>query len=68
LRDKDSGVSTSDFNSANTNVNTEASQDVADRLLYEAINYSANEWFDLDKAILRLEEERKKARLIYSKK
>ncbi len=66
--DRDSAIATADFNSMSTSVNANASQNIADEMLAKTINRAADDWTDLDKALVRLEEERKKAKLFFNKK
>lgn len=65
--DFDTGVGTSDFASMNTQVNTYASQDKANELMVSAMNAALMDWDGLDKALVALNEERMKAKTIFSK-
>lgn len=66
--DMDTGVGSMEYASMNTYSSTYASQDTAEQIMVAAINAAADGWADLDKALLSLEEERKKAKSIYAKK
>lgn len=60
VADKKTGLGITDFFSANTQIDTYASQDKAEELLYAAINTAANDWTELDSALAVLEEKRRK--------
>lgn len=66
--DFETGIGTSDFASFSTQVNGYASQDKANELMGIAINAAAENWVNLDKALVSLEEERQKAKALYAKK
>lgn len=51
----------------NTQVNTYASQDKANELMVSAMNAALMDWDGLDKALVALNEERMKAKTIFSK-
>jgi hypothetical protein len=63
--DKKTGLGLGDHTSAYTEVNTYASQDKAEELLYEAINNAANDWDGLDIALAELSEKRRKMGISY---
>ena len=68
LKDKDSNVTTSDFSSKTTSMNTSrASMDVAESLLYSALN-NALDHYDVDKAIEALDAARSKTRAAFAPK
>lgn len=59
--DKDTGISTSDYATMSTQVNSYANQAKANELAVVAINSALDEWQNLSRALQGLELERKKA-------
>lgn len=66
--DFDTAIGTSDYATYSTQVNGYASNDKAIQLMGDAINAAAENWVDLDKALVALEEERQKVKALYGKK
>lgn len=59
VKDKNSSISTNEYNSTMTFVHADASTSVADEMMWNAINKAFEEWYSLDSALEVLNAERK---------
>lgn len=65
--DIDSGISTLDATSYDTNIYSIGNKEKSEEMMVGAINNAANNWLAIDDALAALEVERKKARAIFRK-
>lgn len=68
VKDLDTAISTNDYGSISTNIDSYASQDRADQLMVRSILQSLQEWDSVDLALEKLENERKNTRAFLKKK
>lgn len=68
LKDRDTNVATSDYSQINTSVNDSASQNIAEQRMVFSINEALSDWAEIDKAIMALDAERKRARAVLGKR
>lgn len=68
VKDMDTSVGVLDYGSANTQVNTFASQDKANEIMVDAINAALQNWDSLDRALEVLQSERNAAKASFSGK